>query len=51
MKVAILASVLVTSAFTSFCAFAGKKGTKEKTARVHIVLEQIETDGLVVEYN
>jgi hypothetical protein len=50
MKFAIVASVLVTSAFTAVCGIAGRKMEKN-TARVHVVLEQIETDGLVVEYN
>lgn len=48
MKFAIVASVLLTATFTEVCGYVGKK---EKTARVHVVLEQIETDGLVVEYN
>lgn len=48
MKVAIIASVVVTVAFTVAC---GVISGKRRTARVHVVLEQIETDGLVVEYN
>ena len=48
MKFAIFASVLLTSTFTVVCGYVGKE---KKTARVHVVLEQIETDGLVVEYN
>lgn len=49
MKFAIVASVLLTATFTAVCGVVGKN--EKKTARVHVVLEQIETDGLVVEYN
>lgn len=48
MKVAIIASVLATSAFAAIC---GNVGKRMEGARVRVVLEQIETDGLVVEYN
>ena len=49
MKFVIVASVLLTGTFTAVCGVVGKN--EKKTARVHVVLEQIETDGLVVEYN